>query len=142
MAGEVIVREIKGPMTMTTTRIHMFTRACNFEDTLLSNNSGYWNIISFTLRSNEEHILVEKPMDGGPPLRIGQPVYKIRMIRPNMEMTVGPRTPMTLLFGLGCLHVEQVPWSGKLSNEPGESDIPSCSPPKRGRCSDPTLYIV
>ena len=138
MAGKVSVREVKGLSTMTTTRLHLFTRACHLDNTALPTNYSFWNVMGFTMRSGEEHFMLEKHADGSSPLMIGQYVIKIRLIPQNMEMMVGPRTPLHLMFNLGCLEVAQVPWTGRLPSQAPipmlKSGIPPCSPPRRGQC--------
>jgi len=84
------------------------------------------NVAGFTLRYNEEHLLMTDALpsvrqilvEENTPVKIDydqQPVqlaFLVRVMPRCTLVTVGPYTSLSLLLNIGCLHVEQVMVNG------------------------------
>jgi len=85
------------------------------------------NVAGFSLKSNEEHLLMANTLPSVRPVIVEkktgslkidtdqQPVqlaYLVRVIPRCTVVTIGPDTSLSLLLSIGCLHVEQILLNG------------------------------
>lgn len=126
-AGTVTLSEMKSTAPTTTFDVHLYTKLYNREDFGLRNHfdtSLFYNTEEFTMRFNEQHkMLVEGfsldraesivyrarlvndelsiDMEHEP----GQLCYAITLLTPDVTLTVGPRTSLSLLLNSAQLRV-------------------------------------
>ena len=120
MAGSVIISEMSvlPPKFEITPRVHLFIKIQEEEEeeTTFFLPFRYCNASGFVMRSHEEYFFVDR-IHPNVSCKNVPLIYNVRLISPNMEMTVGPETCLDLLFQLGCLHVTRVT-NAKLMNIP------------------------
>ena len=98
--------------------VHMYVSKTPESDNLFSPRT---NMSGFTLKYNEEHLLMinmlpcirQAVVEKDVPVKIdteqktsSQVAFMVRVMLRNTEVAVGPDTPLSLLLNMGCLHVE------------------------------------
>ena len=95
-------------------RVHLYIRTGESDDRstffCLTSLDQFCNMTVFTIRPNEEHLLVDHKILDGPPTRLA---YKVKLLAGPSKM-IKPGTSLFQLFNETRLHVQQIEWTSTM----------------------------